>query len=139
MAGEMLWYAATRATHRMVDPIVWRAIWWAVAGVLAFGAITFVLIGADRYFSAEIGAIASAWLLAGLCIVAALICLAIPPVVEWVSRKFSRKEPDTGTMIAHAVDEEAREAVDHFGAVRVMATAFMVGLGAARQVRGKAD
>jgi hypothetical protein len=34
-----------------------------------------------------------------------------------------------------AVDEEAKQAVDYFGAMQVVGTAFLFGLGAARRLR----
>jgi hypothetical protein len=34
------------------------------------------------------------------------------------------------------VDTEAKEAVDYFGAIRVVGAAFLFGLGAARRLRG---
>jgi hypothetical protein len=34
-----------------------------------------------------------------------------------------------------AVDEEAKEAVDYFGALRVVGAAFLFGMGAARRLK----
>jgi hypothetical protein len=45
---------------------------------------------------------------------------------------------DQGSPVANAVatvDQEAKDVVDHFGALQVVATAFLFGLGAARRLR----
>ena len=48
--------------------------------------------------------------------------------------KAERNAAPVATMVA-AVDEEAREAVDYFGALRVIGAAFLFGLGAARRLK----
>ena len=60
--------------------------------------------------------------------------MSVPAMIE---RAEARKR-DKGSAVATAaaaVDQEAKQAVDYFGAMQVVGTAFLFGLGAARRLK----
>jgi hypothetical protein len=64
-----------------------------------------------------------------------LICLSLPGIIERVERRraeHSRNAASVATAVAK-VDNRAGGAVDHFGALRVVGSAFLFGLAAARK------
>jgi hypothetical protein len=134
MLGNALLYAASRATSSAVDNISRYAMWVVVASVFLVCGLVFGLLVAFWLLEPEVGTLNAAGLIAIGCAVAGLICLAIPGLVAWVQRV--RKPPESPVAATVAVvEEEAREAVDYFGALQVVATAFMLGLGTARRLK----
>jgi hypothetical protein len=66
--------------------------------------------------------------------VLALICLSMPWLIDRIEQASRRRASAVATTVA-AVDEEAKEAVDYFGAVRLVSAAFLFGMEAARRIR----
>jgi len=58
----------------------------------------------------------------------------VPVIIEKAEARRRNKGSPVSTAVA-AVDEEAKQAVDYFGALQVVGTAFLFGLGAARRLR----
>lgn len=135
MIGQAVAYAASRATEGAIESVSRRLFWWLAAALFFVGGLAFGLVATYWYLAPRYGSFEAAALIAAGCLCAALIALCIPPIVNWISRLFRRPQ-DIATATAEVVQEEAREAVDYFGAAKVMATAFMFGLGAARRLRG---
>lgn len=135
MIGEAVVYAATRATEGAVESLSRRLFWWAAGGVLLVGSVAFGLLAGYWYLAPVYGPFEAAAMIAIGCLVGALATLCVPLLTSWLGRLLSRR-PDLATATVEAVQEEAREAVDYLGTARVMATAFMLGLGAARRLRG---
>jgi hypothetical protein len=76
-------------------------------------------------------------LVSGACLLIGLFCLSLPNSIDRARReqvKASSSVPPVATTAA-AIDEEAKQAVDYFGAVRVVGAAFLFGLGAARKLK----
>jgi len=134
MLGNALLYAASRATSSAVDNISRYAVWVVAASAFLLCGLVFGLLVAFWILEPEVGALNAAGLIAIGCAVIGLICLAIPGVVSWVQRVRKPAESPVAATVA-VVDEEAREAVDYFGALQVVATAFMLGLGTARRLK----
>jgi len=82
----------------------------------------------------RVGAVNAAALIAAGCLIVGLICLVMPWAIER-SEAMQQRNVSTGTAVAEVVEEEAKEAVDYFGALQVVATAFLFGLGAARRLK----
>lgn len=134
MIGEAVGYAASRAASEVAEPVTRWLLWGSAAILLLLGAFAFGLVAIYWYLAEQYGSLAAAGLTAIGCLVLALIALSIPPLISSYNRRFDTR-PDAATATIEAVQQEAREVVDYFGAAKVMATAFMFGLGAARRVR----
>lgn len=134
MIGEAVGYAASRAASEVAEPVARWLLWGSAAVLLLIGAFAFGLVATYWYLAEQYGSLAAAGFTAIGCLILALVALAIPPLISWYNRHFDTR-PDTATATIEAVQQEAREVVDYFGAAKVMATAFMFGLGAARRVR----
>ncbi len=138
MIGEFIAYAANRATSGAVDNISRRAAWFAVGGAVSLLGLIFALLAAYWTIEPVYGPVQSAALIAGGCLSVAVLCFVVPSVVQAVQRqrvKVKAQVADQVTDTMQAVKVEAAEAVDYFGPVRVMVTAFMFGMGAAKQLR----
>lgn len=137
MFGQLFAYAATRAAGDAVDGIARRALWGSLAAVLLLTGFVFVLMIVFWLFEPEYGAVQVAAMIAAGCAIAALVVLSIPPILEALRKRASARHAAPGpvTQAVAAAKEETEAAVDYFGAVQVVASAFMFGLGAARQMR----
>lgn len=139
MLGSLFSYAATRVAGDAVDGIARRAIWGGLAAVLLLTGFIFGLMIVFWVFEPEYGAVRVAASIAAASVIAALMALAIPAIVEWRKKRANAKPAASNPVVqtVAAVKDEAEAAVDYFGAVQVVASAFMFGLGAARQMRNR--
>jgi hypothetical protein len=134
MINNLILYAANRATQGAVDNVARKAVWGGFAVFMTLAGVVFGLIVAfwlllERYNVATAGLI-----LAGVCFAIAVGGFAMPSILD--RRDTLAKPPsDNATQAIAAVKVEASEAVDYFGPIRVIASAFMLGLGAARQIK----
>ena len=140
MIGDVIAFAASRATGGAVETVSRRALWF---GIGAFGAIVgviFLVMAAFWTIEPMFGTVQSAALIAAGCIVTALVCFLVPTVVEYSQKQRAKRKTEEVGQVAETiatVKTEAVEAVDYFGAARVMATAFMFGLGTARRLKAQ--
>jgi len=135
MIGDAVLYAASRATHTAIENVSRRLAWAAIAIVFLLAAFILALIALYIVLEARFGALQSVGMLAGGCVLLGIICLAMP----WLAQRAEARRRDHGSATANAVaavDQEAKDAVDYFGALQVVGTAFLFGLGAARRLRG---
>jgi Putative Actinobacterial Holin-X, holin superfamily III len=138
MLSEVVAYAASRATSGAVDSISRRAGWFAAGGVVLLFGFFFAVLAAFWMIEPQFGPVQSAVLVATTCLVFGLLCFIIPGVVQVVQRRRAKEKIATGPPVnetLEAVNTEAAEAVDYFGPLKVMATAFMLGVSAAKQLR----
>ena len=77
----------------------------------------------------------AAVILAAVCIVAGLVCLSMPQMLDKMAAAAKPAEPATLAETSTVVHEEMTQAVDYFGAIRVVASAFLLGFGAAKQLK----
>jgi hypothetical protein len=134
MLGDAVLYAASRATHNAIENVSRRVTWTAIAAVFLIAAMVLAIIAAYMVAEPRFGALRAIGLIAGACVFAGLVSLSVPWMIDRVeARKRTRSSP-MGTAVA-AVDDEAKQAVDYFGAMQVVGTAFLFGLGAARRLR----
>ncbi len=134
MIGELVLYAANRATNGAVEGVARKASWGGVAVFLMLAGTIFGLFVGFWILEAQYGSPVAGGILAAACFAVGLVCLMMPKLLDWSERK-----PTTSTtpsaQTAAAVQDEVAEAVDYFGPIRVLATAFMLGFGIAKRIR----
>ena len=139
MIGDLVAYAASRATSGAVESVSKRAAWFLAGGLVLLLGCFFAILAAFWTLEPVYGPIQSAGLIAVGCVVTALLCFVVPGITQFFQKQRAKqmaKVADPVTDTIKAVNVEATEAVDYFGPLKVMATAFMVGMGAAKQLRG---
>lgn len=136
MIGDAVLYAANRATSSALEGFSRQASWIGAAIILMIVGLVFGLICVFWILAPEFGSLQAGAMIAAGCFAAGLIFLWVPNVIAWLNRPGKEPEPSL-TATVNAVQEEAKEAVDYFGAMQVMTTAFMLGLGAARRVKSR--
>jgi hypothetical protein len=134
MLGDAVLYAASRATHSAIENVSRRVTWMAVAGVFLTAAMVLAIIAAYMVAEPKFGSLITIGMIAGVCVLAGLVSLSVPVLIEKAEARRRTKSSPMSTAVA-AVDQEAKEAVDYFGAMQVVGTAFLFGLGAARRLR----
>jgi uncharacterized membrane protein YdcZ (DUF606 family) len=137
MLGDAVLYAASRATSSAFENVSRKAAWAAVAGGFFLCALVSALIVAYHFMEPRIGMANSVAAISAACLLIGLICLSLPDMIERADRRRAQvasTASPVATTVA-AVDEEARQAVDYFGAVRVVGAAFLFGLRAARKLK----
>jgi hypothetical protein len=134
MIGDAVLYAASRATHSALDNVSRRLTWTAISGAFLFAAMVLAIIAAYMVAEPRFGPLAAIGIIASGCVLAGLISMSVPVIIEKIEARRRNKGSPMSTAVA-AVDEEAKQAVDYFGALQVVGTAFLFGLGAARRLR----
>jgi len=138
MLGNLFLYAANRAAHGTVGNVARQASWGGFAIFLLLAGAIFSLVVAFLVLDARVGAESAGVLIAAGCFVAAIVCLSMPKLLDWLETKPKPTATEAIAGTGAAVHEEMTQAVDYFGAVRVVASAFLLGLSAARQLKQRA-
>lgn len=134
MIGDAVLYAASRATHSAIENVSRRLTWAAIAGVFLLAAFVLAVVALYLVLEPQFGQLRSIGIIAGGCTMVGVVCLSMP----WLIERAEARRRDQGSPVANAVaavDQEAKDVVDYFGAMQVVATAFLFGLGAARRLR----
>jgi len=134
MIGDAVLYAASRATHSALDNVSRRLTWTAISGAFLFAAMVLAIIAAYMVAEPRFGPLAAIGIIAAGCVLAGLISMSVPVIIDKAEARRRNKGSPVSTAVA-AVDEEAKQAVDYFGALQVVGSAFLFGLGAARRLR----
>jgi hypothetical protein len=134
MIGEAVLYAASRATHSAIENVTRRIAWTGAALLFLIAAFTLAVVLAFWLLQPILGDVHAAAAISAVCLMLALICLSMPWLIDRIERALRRRASAVATTVA-AVDEEAKEAVDYFGAVRLVSAAFLFGMEAARRLR----
>lgn len=134
MIGNAVLYAASRATSNAIENVTRRMTWTALAATFLLCALVFGLVLAFWLLEARVGSLQAAGAIAAACAAVGLVCLIMPSVIEWFEKLLKQESSAVATTVA-AVDEEAKEAVDYFGALQMVGAAFLFGLGAARRLK----
>ncbi len=137
MIGDAVLYAASRATSSAVEHVSRKAAWTATAWAFLLCALVSALVLAYQALQPTLGSVNTVALISAACLSAGLFCLAFPGLIERAERRRAQAEMNAAPIAATvaAVDEEAKQAVDHFGALRVIGAAFLFGLGVARRLK----
>lgn len=138
MISELVTYAASRAANGAVENFSRRAAWLAAGSIVLVFGLIFVVLAAFWTIEPIYGPVQTAMLIATACLVVAMLCFVLPAALQYLQRqraiaKSAETAPAAETI--HAANVEAAEVVDHFGLMKVMATAFMLGFGAAKEFR----
>jgi hypothetical protein len=135
--GDAILYAVRRATSTAVENVERKAAWTAVAGAFLLCALISSLNVAYQFLEVRVGTLNAVALISAACLLIGLFCLMLPGMMERAEREraqATRTTSPVATTVA-AVKEEAKQAVDYFGALRVVGAAFLFGLGAARKLK----
>ena len=136
MIGNLILYAANRATSGAVDNVARKASWGGFAVFLLLAGTIFSLFVAFWMLSERYDAKVAGAIIAAGCFGVGIFCLMMPQFLDWLEVKSKVKTPLTPAQeTVSAVQEEVAEAVDYFGPIRVVGSAFMLGLGIARSMK----
>jgi hypothetical protein len=138
MLGDAILYAARRATSTAVENVERKVAWTATAGAFLLCALVSALIVVYQFLETRVGTLNAVALISATCLLIGLLCLSLPSIIERGQHRqanASHSASPVATTVA-AIDEEAKQAVDYFGALRVVGAAFIFGLGAARKLKG---
>lgn len=134
MISDAASYVADRLTEsaaeRLGPIIAWGAA--VAAGVLA--AVAFGLVALYAYLAPVYGELEAASAIAA----GALLFVVVLWTGRWINRKMRRPADNLQAHVEEtlaAVDDEAGDVIDYFGSAKVLATAFMFGFSAARQIK----
>ena len=136
MIGDAILYAASRAAGPAAERLTRTVTWFAVAGFMFVVATTFGVVALFWYLEPRLGSIPAALSIAGGACLVAFTCLAIPSVSAIADERAENGNPPIASAFESA-ETEAREAVNYFGAARVLMSAFILGLSAARTLKGR--
>ena len=134
MIGDAVLYAASRATHSALENVSRRLTWVAIAALFLLAAFVLAIVALYTVLEPEFGTLRSMALIGGGCALLGIFCLSMPWMIERADKNSLNQGSPTANAVA-AVDQEAKQAVDYFGALQVVGTAFLFGLGAARRLR----
>ena len=134
MLGEATFYALKRITSSAVEHVSREAIWMAIAVPPALSGFVFALIAAYWFIQPLIGSAKAAGIVAASCVLVAVVCFFMPSIIESMK---SKKEPalPPGVTAFSVAKDEAKAAVDFFGAFRLVSSAFVFGLGLGRRLK----
>lgn len=139
MLGKLALYAANRAAGGAVESMTRWASWGAVAALFGLCAFVFAVIALYTKISLLYGDINAATMIAGGALVVALLCVAAPQLLDYLERKDAeraRAKEGVITSTVNAASQETAAAVDYFGPLQVVVSAFLVGMRTGHQVRG---
>ena len=137
MLGDAILYAARRVTSTAIENVERKAAWAAAASAFLMCALVSALIVAYQFLEPRISVVNSVAAVSAACLLVGLICLSLPNAIERAERHRTEAERKAAPAVAAVatVDQEARSALDYFGALRVVGAAFLFGLGAARKLK----
>lgn len=134
MLNNLILYAANRATQGAVDTVARKASWAGFAVFMLLAGTVFSLVVAFWMLNVRYDAATAGLIVAAGCFLLALVCLTMPRLLDWIDAKAAKPASDA-VAVTNAVKEEAAQAVDYFGPIRVVGSAFMLGMGAARTIK----
>jgi hypothetical protein len=134
MIGDMMLYAANRATHGAVENVARKASWGGFAVFMLLVGTIFSLIVTFWWLDSRYGALLAGSIIAVGCFIVGTLCMLMPGILDRLEAR-AKKPADPIVDTVNAVKVEVTEAVDYFGPIRVVASAFMLGLGIARSVK----
>ena len=133
MIGDLVRYAANRATHGVVEDVTRKATWGGLAALMLLLGLIFGVLMVFWLLEATYGSTAAGGIIAAASFIVGLVFLMVPGIIERAERKQPSASPSEE--VVSAVKEEMSDAVDYFGPIRVVGTAFMLGFGIARRIK----
>jgi hypothetical protein len=135
MLGNLFLYAANRATQGVGGNIARHASWGGFAIFMLLTGTIFSLMVAFWLLEGRFGAPSAGVIIAAGCFVVGLICLSVPHLLDVLEARNKPKPADALTSGVATVQEGMTEAVDYFGSLQVVSSAFLLGFNAARQLK----
>jgi hypothetical protein len=111
-------------------------IWFALAAFMFTVAAISSVLGLFWYLEPRIGSVYAALVLALGGFMLTLLFACVPSMMSSIEAAAVSRKADLKTTSA-TVEAEAQDAVDYFGAAKVLISAFLLGLGAARSLKGR--
>ncbi len=136
MIADAVLYAAGRAAGHTAEKVTRTVVWFALATFVFTLAAIAGAIGLFWYLEPTLGAVGSALTLAASGFVFALVLASVPSLMT-VIEAAAEKQKDPVAESLKVVETEAAEAVNYFGAAKVLISAFLLGIGAARSLKGQ--
>ena len=133
MIGDMVRYAVHRALGGAIETAMRKAFWIGIAIFLIIVGAVFSLIVAFWLLYTHLGVTVAASAIAIGGFVLGLACLMVPRLSERTDTE--SKEADLVAETIASVRDEASAAVDYFGPIRVLGSAFLLGLSIAKKFR----
>jgi drug/metabolite transporter (DMT)-like permease len=137
MIGDALLNAVRRATATAVENVERKVAWTAAGGAFLLCALVSALIVAYQILQVHVGTLNAVAVISAACALIGLFCISLPSTMDNAQPRQANASPSASpvaTTVA-AIDEEPNQAVDYFGALRVVSAAFLFGLGAARKLK----
>jgi len=138
MLGNVALYIANRAAGGAVGSVGRWAAWGAAAAFFAALALVFAMLAAFWALEPRLGAISAAATVAGVCLLFALLLVLIPAIQDALERQAeeqARNKAGPITATVEAAETETKAAVDYFGPLQIVASAFLIGMRTGRQLR----
>jgi hypothetical protein len=136
MIADAVLYAASRAAGNTAEKMTRTATWLALATFVFTLATIAGVMGLFWYLEPTLGAVGAALSLAAAGFVIALVLASIPSLMTAIEAA-AEKQKDPISETLKAVETETSEAVNYFGAAKVLISAFLLGVGAARSLKGR--
>jgi hypothetical protein len=136
MIADAVLYAAGRATGQTAEKITRTVVWYALAAFAFTVAAVASVLSLFWFIEPQIGAVYAALLLAVIGFILTAIFAFVPTMIHSIEVEVAKSKASGNESLA-AVETEVREAVDYFGAAKVLISAFLLGLGAARSLKGR--
>ena len=112
-----------------------KVAWIAAAGAFLLCALVAALVVAYQILEPRVGVSNAVALISVVCLLIGLFCLSLPDRIDRAEQDKANSSASPVAATVTAIDEEAKQAVDYFGALRVVGTGFLFGLGAARKLK----
>jgi drug/metabolite transporter (DMT)-like permease len=135
MLGDAVLYAARRVASTAIADVERKASWTAAAATFLVSALVTALIATYQFLQPITGEVNAVALIGIGCGLIGLLCLSLPGIIGSEPAQQQERNPTAVSATVGAIKEEARQAIDYFGALRVVTAAFFFGLGAARRLR----
>jgi uncharacterized membrane protein YedE/YeeE len=139
MLGNIVLYLANRAASGAAGSVSRWASWGAAAALFLASALVFALVALYWWLETQYGPIRAAGIVASGAAMAGVICLSAPAIMDAMERRaMAREREKVGPVgvTVEAVNKETEAAIDYFGPLQVLASAFLVGLSTGRKLRG---
>jgi len=135
MIGDALLNAVRRATTTAVENVERKVAWTAAGGVFLLCALVSALIVAYQILQVHVGTLNAVAVISAACALIGLFCISLTMDKAHPRQATASASASPVATTVAPIDEEPNQAVDYFGALRVVSAAFLFGLGAARKLK----
>jgi hypothetical protein len=133
MIADAVLYAAGAPTGQKLTRTL---IWFALAAFMFTVAALSSVLGLFWYLEPRMGPVYAAMVLASGGFVLTFLFACVPSMMSSIEAAAAKHKAPLSDRLT-VVETEARDAVDYFGSAKVLISAFLLGLGAARSLKGR--